>query len=408
MNPQRTVLSGAAPEPVRVWRRAAGPALVVTAVLALAACSRPQPQPEPVRAVKLLTVAGEALSGSTEYAGEVRARTESRLSFRVAGKLTQRPAEPGQRVRAGQLLAQLDPQDLHLAAAASQAQVRAAQTQRDLAQADFQRFKALREQNFISGAELDRREATLRAAQASLEQAQAQMQVQGNQAQYTRLLADGAGVVTGVDAEVGQVVAAGAPVVRLALDGPRDAVFAVPEDRIGAVAVGQRVQVRPWGAGEPLIGTVRELAASADPVTRTFGVKVAIAGDQSPPLGTTVTVIAPRRSETDRTQAIRLPTSALWQSGRESAVWVFDPASSTVRARTVQIGGVDGNQAVVAGGLQAGERVVVAGVHVLAPGQKVIVYQEKQAIPSGERSSSATENIAKSASSPVTAASNGR
>jgi multidrug efflux system membrane fusion protein len=383
---------------VRTFRRFAIPAVGVAVAVVLGACSRPAPQPDPVRSVKLMTVAPEAVSTSTEYAGEVRARVESRLSFRVGGKLTARPAEPGQRVRAGQLLAQLDPQDLQLASTAAQAQVRAAQTQRDLAQADFQRFKALREQSFISSAELERREATLRSAQATLEQSQAQMQVQGNQAVYTRLLADGAGVVTAVDAEVGQVVAAGAPVVRLALDGPRDVVFAVPEDRVASVTVGQRVLVRPWGGGEALAGTVRELAASADPVTRTFGVKVAIAGERLPPLGATVTVVAQRAGEGARAEAIRLPTSALWQAGKDTAVWVFDPSDTTVRSRTVQIGGVDGNRAVVAGGLQPGDQVVVAGVHVLAPGQKVTVYKEKQPIPSAERSSSAIEKVSDGAS----------
>lgn len=286
---------------VRTFHRFAIPAVGVAVAVVLGACSRPAPQPDPVRSVKLMTVAPEAVSTSTEYVGRSpRPGGVPRLSFRVRGKLTARPAEPGQRVRAGQLLAQLDPQDLQLASTAAQAQVRAAQTQRNLAQADFQRFKALREQNFISSAELERREATLRSAQATLEQAQAQMQVQGNQAVYTRLLADGAGVVTAVDAEVGQVVAAGAPVVRLALDGPRDVVFAVPEDRVASVTVGQRVLVRPWGGGEALAGTVRELAASADPVTRTFGVKVAIAGERLPPLGATVTVVAQRAGEGSR------------------------------------------------------------------------------------------------------------
>jgi multidrug efflux pump subunit AcrA (membrane-fusion protein) len=186
--------------------------LIVAGALALTACSRPEAPLEPIRSVKLLTVSAGALGLQSEYAGEVRARTESRLGFRVGGKLLQRPAEVGQRVVAGQLLAQLDPQDLALASQAAQAQVSAAQTQRDLAAADLKRFTDLKAQGFVSGAEIERRQANLQAAEATLKQAQAQGAVQGNQASYTRLLADAAGVVLAVDAEVGQVLASGATV----------------------------------------------------------------------------------------------------------------------------------------------------------------------------------------------------
>ena len=223
-----------------------------TAAALLTACSKPAPPPEPVRAVKLLTVGVQPLQAQHEYAGEVRARTESSLGFRVGGKIARRPAELGQRVRAGQLLAELDPQDYKLAAQAAQAQVSSAQTQRDLAAADAKRYGALKEQNFISGAELERRQATLRSAQASLEQARAQASTQGNQTAYTRLLADVAGVVTAVQAEPGQVVSAGTPVVRIAVDGARDVVFAVPEDQVAQLAPGQPVQVRLW-SGQALL-----------------------------------------------------------------------------------------------------------------------------------------------------------
>ncbi|MGA8393330.1 MAG: efflux RND transporter periplasmic adaptor subunit, partial [Burkholderiaceae bacterium] len=182
----------------------------------LGACSRSAPPEEPVRSVKVLTVGLGAFESGVEYAGEVKARVESRLGFRVAGKITQRTAEVGQRVKAGQLLAQLDPRDYQLAADAGRAQVTAAATQRDLAAADLKRYKELKEQNFISGAELERREATLKAAQATLDQAQAQLAGQGNQTGYTRLVADVSGVITAVEAEAGQVVTAGAPVVRIA------------------------------------------------------------------------------------------------------------------------------------------------------------------------------------------------
>lgn len=354
----------------------------LAAAAVLAGCSRPEPAPEPIRAVKLITVGEAPLAVQLEYAGEVRARVESRLGFRVAGKIVQRQAELGQRVQAGQVLAQLDPRDYALAAQAARAQVAAATTQRDLAAADFQRYSKLRAQNFISGAELERREATLKAAQASLDQARAQLAAQGNQEEYTRLVADAAGVVTGIDAEPGQVVSAGTPVVRIARDGPRDAAFSVPEDKVGLLRVGQPVRVRAWSQGTEMPGQVREVAASADPVTRTFLVKVAVQGSEVPPLGATV-YVAPQALGREGLSAIKLPTSALRQEGGRTAVWVFEPAADgaggTVRSQPVQIATADGNEAVVAAGLEPGMRVVATGVHVLSPGQKVTVYQSKSA-----------------------------
>ena len=370
---------------------------------ALAGCSRPEPPPEPVRAVKLLTVGASEVQAQRLFAADVRARVESRLGFRVAGKLVQRHVELGQAVRAGQLLAQLDARDYRLAVQAAQAQVAAATTQRDLAQADYERFAQLKAQNFISGAELDRRRASLQAAQAQLTQALAQASGQGNQENYTQLRADADGVVTAIEAEPGQVLEPGQTVLRLAQDGARDAVFAVPEDLVSQLRVGQEVAVRPWGGAAEgvakLRATVRDIAASADPVTRTFTVKAALSGSPLPPLGATLTVypsaFAPRG-----VQALRLPTSALWAQGQQTAVWVFDAASSTVRAQVIEVAQVDGNEVLVRAGLQAGAQVVATGVHVLAPGQKVSIYQAKTAPEAAKQAQAAPNLGASSAAAP--------
>lgn len=352
--------------------------LSLGAALVLAACSKPAPPPEPVRAVKLVTVGASAFESGYEFAGEVRPRVESRLGFRVGGKIVRRQAELGQRVKAGQVLAQLDAQDYRLAADAARAQVAAAQTNRDLAAADFKRFQALKDQNFISGAELERRDTTLKAAQAQLEQAQAQLASQGNQAGYATLVADVSGVITAVEAEPGQVVSAGAPVVRIAQDGPRDVVFSVPEDKVGAIKVGSEVAVRLWSAGSNVTGKVREVAASADPVTRTFPIKVALPPGDSPALGATA-YVTPSALGHGGLQVMKLPTSALRQEGKGTSVWVLDKATMTVRSQPVQLATADGNQAVIAAGLTPGMQVVAAGVHVLQPGQKVTVYADPAA-----------------------------
>jgi RND family efflux transporter MFP subunit len=341
-------------------------------VLVLSACSRQEAVQEPVRAVKLLTVGASDLNVQGEYAAEVRARVESRLGFRVGGKLVMRQAEVGQRVKAGQVLAQIDAQDYQLGAQAAMAQASAAQTQRDLALADFKRYEALRAQNFISGAELERREASLKAAEAALTQAKAQAQAQSNQAAYAHLTATAAGVVTAVEAEIGQVVSAGQPVLRLAHDGPRDAVFSVSEQAVLVLKLGQEMQAR-LGTGEVFKGRVREVAASADPVTRTYQVKLALEKAEPLPLGATLNVLAAHLPGS-QSAAIKLPTSALRQDGSATAVWVLDEPSMTVRSQAVQLGPIDGNQVVIASGLSAGQKVVSAGVHVLTAGQKVSEY----------------------------------
>lgn len=378
------------------------PILPLAGVLALAAltgCSRPEPEPEPVRAVRTLVVASQSAQGSVEYAAEVKARTESRLSFRVAGKLTRRAVDLGDTVKVGQTLAQLDPQDLKLGEDAARAAMRAAQVNSDLAAADLKRYRELRDQGFISGAELERRETTMKAAQAQLEQARAQAGVQGNQAAYSTLQADSAGVITGVEAEPGAVVAAGTPVLRLAHDGPRDVVFTVPEDRVTAVRALQgrpgAVQVTLWGSADrALPAAIREVAAAADPVTRTFLVKADI-GQAAVRLGQTATAsIAGPKVE----GVAKLPLSAVFEQQGRSTVWIVDPASMTVRAQPVQLGGADDQSIVVTGGLQPGQRVVSAGVHVLTAGQKVSLYAE----PGSRPLSSA------SAASPAPAASGAR
>lgn len=356
------------------FRRAAALGALATATL-LAACSRPEPAPEPIRAVRTMVVSADAAGGRHEYAAEVRPRVESRLGFRVGGKLVSRSAEIGQRVAAGQVLARIDPSDLVLGQEAAAAAVRAAQVQFDLASADFKRFQELRAQNFISTAELERRETTLKAARAQLEQARAQADVQRNQAGYAALAAPAAGVVTAVDAEVGAVLSVGAPVVRLAHDGPRDVAFSVPEDDAARVRqlVGAKgaIRVRPWASTTEVPATVREVAAAADPATRTFLVKADI-GAAPVQLGQTMTAII----ETPRREGVtKLPLTAVTQQQGRTAVWVLDKASMTVKVQPITVGGADGNAVVVAAGLNPGQTVVTAGVHVLTPGQKVKLYQ---------------------------------
>jgi RND family efflux transporter MFP subunit len=352
---------------------------LLLAAAVLAACSKPAPPPEAVRAVRTQVVSADSAGGVHEYAAEVRARTESRLSFRVAGKVVRRAVNLGDTVKAGQVLAQLDPQDLRLGQEAARAAVNSAQVNWQQADADFKRFKELRDQGFISAAELERRETTLKAARAQLDQARAQSSVQVNQAAYTTLSADAGGVITGVDAEPGAVVAAGTPVLRLAQDGPRDVLFSVPEDQVAelrtlAQAPGA-LKVRLWGEGQRLLpASVREVSAAADPATRTFLVKADI-GAAAVRLGQTATVLVDRPRTVG---VIKLPLSAVMEMQGKASVWVVDKASMTVKPQPIQVAGAEGNTVLVSGGLQPGQTVVTAGVHVLTPGQKVKFYEERR------------------------------
>ncbi len=349
--------------------------LTLGLALAMTACSRPAPAPEPVRAVRTMTVSASSVAASQEFAGEVRARTESRLAFRVPGRMTQRPAEVGQRVRAGQLLAQLDPTDLRLAQANAQAAVQAAKANVDLGAAELKRYRDLRGQGFISAMELERRETSLQAQQSQLSQAQSQLALQGNQATYTTLVAPASGVLTAVEAEVGAVLSAGMPVVRLAQDGPRDAVFSVPEDRVADVAqlrgIAGAVKVKTWSGQDWMDATVREVAAAADATTRTFLVKASL-GTQNVQLGQTLTV---RLQGQAADGVVRLPLPAVMQQQGRAAVWLLDKASMTVQVQPVVIGGADGNDVLIAQGLSPGQTVVTAGVHTLSAGQKVTQFQ---------------------------------
>ena len=353
-------------------------AAALAAALALAACGKHPAAPAPVRAVKLMTVAAAPAASQPEYAGEVRAEVESRLGFRVAGKIIERAVEPGQHVKKGQLLARLDARDYQLAADAARAQTAAAQAQRDLAATDLERFSALRDKGFISSAELDRRATALQSAESALKQARAQLAAQGNQAGYTHLLADADGVVTGVDAEAGQVVAAGAPVVRLARDGARDVAFAVPEGQAQRLAAGQNATVRLWASDE------KQAAASA-------------------PLGATA-YVTPESAAQAGAAALSLPGSALWQAADgQSAVWRYDPASSAVEQLNVQVGGVQGDSVLISGGLQEGMQIVTSGVHALQPGQKVSVYKPRAAAEAAEAAETAQAQDAPPSGSPDSA-----
>lgn len=347
-----------------------GPLATALAVLMLAGCAPSEPAAPDIRAVRTQVLGALGEAQGQDYAAEVRARTETVLSFRVGGRLLARAVNNGDSVRAGQVLARLDAADLQLGASAAQAAQRAAQTNAEQLDADLKRFQDLHAQGFIGQAELDRRTAAAVAARAQLDQARAQSAVQSHQADYAQLQAPAAGVVTAVLAEPGQVVGAGTPVLKLSYDGPRDVVFSVAEDQVGAVRalLGREgaAQVRGWAASEVWPATVREVAGAADPVTRTFQVKADV-GAAPVRLGQTANVRLPSAASA----SLRLPLTAVVARAGGSGVWRLDPAKMQVHLVPVTLGGADGNQVLIASGLGRGDEVVTAGTHVLSEGQTV-------------------------------------
>lgn len=336
----------------------------------LVACSKPVEKTEDVRPVRVVTATNTTSDVAFELSGEVRPRIESRLGFRVGGKIVQRKVELGTVVKRGQLLMQLDPQDLLLAQTQAKAALTAAESNRDLAQADLKRYQELRAKNFVAAAILDSKEVAYKAAQASFEQAVAGFKNQSNQAGYATLIADVDGVVTGIDAEVGQVVAAGTPVVRVAQTGEMDVVVGIPENKINTIRQMSDIRVGLWADPTLVLpGKLRELSPVADAVTRTYLAKVSLPADaKDVRLGMTANVsfVAPNPAP-----VFKLPTTALFQDKGQTAVWIV--SGGVVKLVPVKLAGASGEDVLIAGGISSGQQVVTAGVNLLKQGQKVSI-----------------------------------
>lgn len=336
----------------------------------LVACSKPVEKTEDVRPVRVVTATNTTSDVAFELSGEVRPRIESRLGFRVGGKIVQRKVELGTVVKRGQLLMQLDPQDLLLAQTQAKAALTAAESNRDLAQVDLKRYQELRAKNFVAAAILDSKEVAYKAAQASFEQAVAGFKNQSNQAGYATLIADVDGVVTGIDAEVGQVVAAGTPVVRVAQTGEMDVVVGIPENKINTIRQMSDIRVGLWADPTLVLpGKLRELSPAADAVTRTYLAKVSLPADaKDVHLGMTANVsfVAPNPAP-----VFKLPTTALFQDKGQTAVWIV--SGGAVKLVPVKLAGASGEDVLIAGGISSGQQVVTAGVNLLKQGQKVSI-----------------------------------
>jgi len=345
--------------------------LLASAVIAvtLAGCGQPAPRQAQVRPVRTVTVEQRAEGETVALTGHVRARDQGSLAFRIDGRVVERPVSVGDAVRAGQVVARLDPQNQENMLRSAQANLSAAEAVLTQARQNFWRQQELLRQGWTPRAHFDDAQQAQQTAEAQVASAQAQLRIAQDQLGYTVLRADAAGSITATGAEAGEVVRAGQMIAQLAQEGGRDAVFDVPEVLIRTAPRDPVVQIAL--SDDPAIraiGSVREVSPQADPATRTFQVKVGIA---DPPegmrLGSTVT----GRIQLAAPQGVTIPASALAQSGGRPAVWVLDRANQSVALRGVDIARYDPASVVVSQGLEPGDVVVTAGVQVLRPGQRV-------------------------------------
>jgi multidrug efflux system membrane fusion protein len=360
-------------------------AAIVGVLLALAGCKKAaQPVAEP-RQVQTISVALAPDDQESSYTGDVRARWESALGFRVPGKIVSRAVDVGAHVVKGQLLAKLDPEDQRLGAEAARQQLISARSDYEQAKADLIRYRDLFTKGFISAAEYDRRKWSYDTTAARLEQASAQLELTRNQTAYTQLHSDIDGVVTAVQAEAGQVVIPGQPVVKVARLEQKEVAVNVPENRLDELKSAQDVDITLWAApGKTYQGRIREISPSADNVTRTYTVKVTVLDpDAAVQLGMTANVFL-KRSGT-HARVARLPLTALFQNSNQPAVWLVDPKTSQVSLRAVQIGRYTQDYVTVVSGLKEGDVVVRAGVHKLNLGETVRAVSQSAELPSAAR-----------------------
>jgi membrane fusion protein, multidrug efflux system len=339
------------------------------AAVLLSAC---QPEieasPPEVRPVRTVIAVKRDVGETVSFTGRIDAENETRLSFRIGGRMVERPVKAGDGVDPGQVVARLEPQNELNALRSAQAAVEAAQAQFNEAKANYERQKFLLARDVASRVQYERAEQTQETARAQLNSAEAQLKIAQDQVSDTELKADAGGIVIATAAEPGEVVQAGQLVVRVAPKGGRDAVFDVPGQILSSAPREPLVTVSlTENPAVTTVGRVREVSPQADPVTRTFEVKV---GLTDPPAAMRLGATVVGRVQFDTAAAIEIPAAALTESERRPAVWVVDPSSLTVSLRNVEVLRHNPATVAISNGLNSGEIVVTAGAQALHPGQK--------------------------------------
>ena len=355
----------------RATRPAAVLALIAATGLLLAGCSeeKVEAKPEVVRPVRVMTVAQNQTSRTLDYSGSVRARTETALGFRVAGKVTERLVDVGDHVEIGEILARIDTTDYALSVRAAEANLSAAERQVETAELARKRAEELFAAQVSPKSQLEQAQLTYNQAVSTRDSARSSLEQARNQVSYGALPADRAGIVTAVNAEVGQVVAAGTPVLTVAADGEKEGLVGVPETDIFAFKPGKTVDITLWSsAGLTLSGKVREVAGSADARSRTFAVRISLPENERVRLGMTASVTA---AQENGPSLVSVPLSALAKDGDKTLVWTVDAEKEAVHSRAVSVADFSGVFVRIADGLKPGDIVVTAGTQFMREGMTV-------------------------------------
>ncbi len=351
------------------------PLAALAAALLLAACSaETAPVPRAERPVQVQSVAFQAEDAARDFVGVVRARYETDLGFRVGGKMVARLVNLGDRVHAGDVIARLDPEDLRLQVESAEAELAAASTNLTQTSADFERYETLKTRGYASIADYDRKTAAKGEAESRLARAKRALDLARNQLDYAELKAGADGVITATLAEPGQVVALGQPVVKLAHRGEKEAVVALPENWLSK-AREAKATVTLWSDnGHHYAARLRELSPQADQATRTYAAKFTILDpDDSVALGMTATVSLKPAGDA---LVAKLPLSAVLSRGSGASVYVVSQAGE-LTLRPVTVASFNEDDALITGGISAGEKVVTLGVQKLEPGLKVRSIEAK-------------------------------
>ncbi len=345
--------------------------IVAAALVAatVAGCDKASPPVSEARPVRTVTIERGAEGEIVSLTGQVRAKEEVSLAFRLDGRMIERPVHVGDVLKAGQLVARLDPQIQDNTARSAEANLASLEATLTQARLTFSRQQQLLKDGWTPRANFDEAQQKLLTAEAQVDSARAQLRIAREQQGYTALSADASGAVTAVGAEPGEVVHAGQMVVQLARQGGRDAVFDAPEQLIQSGPRDPEVEIAL--SSDPQVkanGRVREIAPQADGATRTFQVKVGISDpSEALRLGATVT----GRIRLSAPPGVEVPASALTETNGRPAVWVVDPQKQTVALRSVEVLRYDLAAVVISKGLETGDIVVTAGVQTLRPGQKI-------------------------------------
>ncbi|WP_219704338.1 efflux RND transporter periplasmic adaptor subunit [Marinomonas lutimaris] len=343
---------------------------ILIALTALTGCDKQDHvDVESIRPVKTLIINHQDISNNISLIGDVEAERETSLGFRIGGRVLERNVRIGDKVNKGELIATIDPRDAQHQLQTAKATLENAHSAENLARKTRDRYQKLIDQRVISQSQFDQAQNNLESAVSSLESAKANLKNAQDNLEFTRLLAPESGIIVSVSANLGQVISVGQEIIKIASLDDRNAVFDVPETIINSGIKNPAITVSLQSNPEVnVIGTVRDVSPQADPNTRTYSVRVKL---HNPPMSMGLGAIVKGTISLQEPNVIELPESALTRDGKQTAVYLFDPESQTLKIQPIEVVRYSNQSIFVSRGLTVGQHIVIAGVSTLRPGLKV-------------------------------------